>query len=121
MIRREMTGFTGAKVGDFDRKVRRRSRGREGFVDLCGCIVYVSCGYAEVIRLEMLFSMGFRRCREFAVPGLFETSVCFVRIVSSSKLGRHSFGRPLLGTARFYAEGPLVYASAHRDKKLPAD
>ncbi len=33
--------------------------------------------------------------RVFAVPGPFGPCVCSVRIVSSSKLGRHSFGRPL--------------------------
>jgi hypothetical protein len=82
MIHLEMSGFTGAKVGDFDRKVRRRSRGREGWVDLCGCVRGVSCGCAQVIRLEMLFSMGCRRergvcpIRECAVPARLRLSAC---------------------------------------------
>ncbi len=45
---------------------------------------------------EMLVLLGSRLCRGFAVPGPFRTYVCFVRIVSSSKLGRLSFCRPLL-------------------------
>ena len=57
-----------------------------------GCASVV---FAEIIRLEVLFTMGSRRSREFAVPGLFVTCVCIVRNVSSSKLGRPSFRRPL--------------------------
>ena len=53
MIRREMTGFTGAKVGGFDRKVRRRPRGCEGFWGLLGYVGRVSFDRAQVIRLEV--------------------------------------------------------------------
>ncbi len=48
-----------------------------------------------VIRLGDTGLMGSRRMCVFAVQGPFGTYVCFVRIVSSSKLGRLSFLRPL--------------------------
>jgi hypothetical protein len=60
--------------GDFDRKFGRRPRDRKGLFSSVVCALSVSCDSAEVIRLEMLFSMGcFRErgvcpIREYAVP-----------------------------------------------------
>jgi hypothetical protein len=62
--------------GDFDRKFGRRPRDRNVLLSISGCIGCVSCDSAEVIRLEMLFSMGYRRCRECAVPARLRLSAC---------------------------------------------
>ena len=55
-----------------------------------------ACDFFEVIWLEVLFSMGSRRSRGFAVPGPGGTCVCFVSLVSPSKLVRRVFLRTLL-------------------------
>jgi len=67
-----------------DRKSGRRSRGRRVLLSISGCIVGMSRVCAHVIRLEVLFSMGSRRGRGFAVPGPHGTCECFVKPVSSN-------------------------------------
>ena len=65
---------------------------------LCVCLVVFgvdAIDFAEVIRLEVLFLMGSRRCRGFAVPDPRGTCVCFVSLVFPSKLVRRVFLRPL--------------------------
>ena len=90
----------GVCVGrNLDRKSGRRARDRRVLLSISGCIVGMSCDCAHVIRLEVLFSMGSRRCCEFAVP-----SVAHFK----EQLG-------------FYAEGPFAHASAHKDENLPSD
>jgi hypothetical protein len=61
-----------------DRKFRRRLRDREGLFSLFICAVYVSSDCAQVIRLEVLFLMGSRQCRGFAVPGKWHLNSCDV-------------------------------------------
>jgi hypothetical protein len=48
-----------------DRKFGRRPRDCNILLSISGCIVCVSSDSAEVIRLEVLFFMGSRRCRGF--------------------------------------------------------
>ena len=74
----------------------RRPRHRE---DSLVCERHSLSNFLTVLLLfgwEILVLLGSRLDRGFAVPGPFGTCVCFVRIVSSSKLGRLSFGRPLV-------------------------
>jgi hypothetical protein len=63
--------------GDFHRKFGRRSRGREdpGYSFRCIQVrMLIHC--AQVIRLEVLFPMGSRRCRESAVSDRLRLSAC---------------------------------------------
>jgi hypothetical protein len=103
-----------------DRKFRRRPRDRKGLFNSFVCALYVSRDRAEVIRLEMLSSMGYRRCRESAVPARLRLSACAtsVPVHRASSIAVPDFAH-LYERIRFYAEGPFAYASADKNKKLP--
>jgi hypothetical protein len=68
-------------------------------VALRACLVTV----LKLFGWKGLVLMGSRLCSASAVPGPFGACVCFVRGASSSKLGRHSFLRPLYERLVSYA------------------
>jgi hypothetical protein len=71
-----------------DRKFRRRPQGRNVLLSISGCIACVSCDSAGVIRLEVLFSMGSRLCRGFAIPGKWHLYPCDV-FLNMKSMKRH--------------------------------
>jgi hypothetical protein len=104
------------------RKFRRRPRDRKGLFSSVVGALSVSCDCAEVNRLEVLFLMGSRLGRKFAIP----VRLCLPVWAWSGPAHRassvavpsvaHCFER-----LRFYAQGPFAHASAHKNQNLPAD